>query len=130
MLNNIIDMALVNLEQVGIGMALFLAVYISNIGLGAWKNVKIEGYDFDGMAILQSLAKFVVLGVSMALLSVAVSFIPVYAGYVGITIEAEVLDAVDSIVIIGAFLTATIRYAMDALDKIKAILGNGVNTSE
>lgn len=129
-MNEIFNMALINVEQVGIGLALFLAVYISNIGLGAWKNVKIEGYDFDGKAILQSLAKFGVLGASIALLSTAVSFIPMYASYVGIEIEAEVLSAIDSLVIIGAFLTATIRYAIDAIDKLKTILGNGVNTSE
>ena len=122
-MNEIFNMALINVEQVGIGLALFLAAYISNIGLGAWKNVKIEGYDFDGKAILQSLAKFGVLGVSIALLSFVVSIIPSYATYVGIEIGAETMGTINSLVIIGSFLTATIRYVVDAINKIKTILG-------
>ena len=122
-MNEIFNMALVNIEQVGIGLALFLAAYISNIGLGAWKNVKIEGYDFDGKAILQSLAKFGVLGVSIALLSFVVSIIPSYATYVGIEIGAETMGTINSLVIIGSFLTATIRYVVDAINKVKTILG-------
>lgn len=122
-MNEIFNMVLVNIEQVGIGLALFLAAYISNIGLGAWKNVKIEGYDFDGKAILQSLAKFGVLGVSIALLSFVVSIIPSYATYVGIEIGAETMGTINSLVIIGSFLTATIRYVVDAINKVKTILG-------
>lgn len=122
-MNEIFNMALINVEQVGIGLALFLAAYISNIGLGAWKNVKIEGYDFDGKAILQSLAKFGVLGVSIALLSFVVSIIPSYATYVGIEIGAETMGTINSLVIIGSFLTATIRYVVDAINKVKTILG-------
>lgn len=122
-MNEIFNMVLINVEQVGIGLALFLAAYISNIGLGAWKNVKIEGYDFDGKAILQSLAKFGVLGVSIALLSCVVSIIPSYATYVGIEIGAETMSTINSLVIIGSFLTATIRYVVDAINKVKTILG-------
>ena len=122
-MNEIFNMVLINVEQVGIGLALFLAAYISNIGLGAWKNVKIEGYDFDGKAILQSLAKFGVLGASIALLSFVVSIIPSYATYVGIEIGAETMGTINSLVIIGSFLTATIRYVVDAINKVKTILG-------
>lgn len=117
-----IDIILMNLEKVGIGVALFLGAYIANILLGIWANVKIEGYEFDWKLILNSIVKFIVLGLGIALLSVVVSIIPAYATYVGITIEQEVLDTIDSIVIIGAFLTATIRYVTDGIGKIKEIL--------
>lgn len=94
------------------------------MGLGAWKNIKIEGDIFDWSLIVSSIFKFVVLIVSIALLSIVVSIIPVYATYVGITIEAETLSAIDSLVIIGSFLYATIKYIKDAIDKLKTILGN------
>lgn len=125
-----IDIILMNLEKVGIGVALFLGAYIANILLGIWANVKIEGYDFDWKMILNSIVKFIVLGLGIALLSVVVSIIPAYATYVGITIEQEVLDTIDSIVIIGAFLTATIRYIGDGISKLKNILGNNTTSTK
>lgn len=115
---------LLNLEKVGVGVALFLGAYLSNILLGIWSNVKIEGYDFDWKLIAQSLVKFVVLGLGVGILSVVVSVIPMYLTYIGIEIGAETMDTIDSMVIIGAFATATIKYITDAIGKIKAILGN------
>lgn len=125
-----IDIILMNLEKVGIGAALFLGAYIANILLGIWANVKIEGYEFDWKLILNSIVKFIVLGLGIALLSVVVSIIPAYVTYVGITIEQEVLDTIDSIVIISAFLTATIRYIGDGISKLKNILGNNTTSTK
>lgn len=123
-MDEIFTLVLVNLEKIGIGVVVFLGAYFSNMGLGAWKNVKIEGYDFDWKLIAQSLVKFVVLGIGVGLLSVVVSVIPMYLTYIGIEIGAETMETIDSMVIIGAFATATIKYVTDALSKIKAILEN------
>lgn len=121
-MNNIMMIVIANLEKVGIGASLFLGAYIANILLGVWKNVKIEGYDFNWELILQSLLKFVVLGLGVGLLSVVVSIIPMYLTYIGIEIGAETMETIDSMVIIGAFATATIKYVLDGIDKIKSIL--------
>lgn len=123
-MNDIIMVVVANLEKVGIGIGLFLSVYLANMGLGAWRSVKLEGYNFDWKMIGASAVKFVVLGASLALLTASISLIPYYAGYVGIEIEAEALKVLDSIVIIGSFLTATVRYAKDAVTKLIDILGN------
>ena len=112
-----------NLEKVGIGALLFLGAYISNVCLGAWRSVKIEGYDFDWKLIGQSLAKFAVLGLGIGLLSIVVSILPVYMTYVGIVIEDETMAVLDSIVIITAFVVACGRYVKDAYGKLKEILG-------
>ena len=112
-----------NLEKVGIGVVLFLGAYLSNVCLGAWRNVKIEGYDFDWKLIGQSLIKFVVLGVGIGLLSVAVSTLPIYMAYVGIDIADDTMQVLDSIVIITAFVLATAKYVKDAYEKLKDILG-------
>lgn len=119
-----LNIILMNLEKVGIGATLFLGAYIANILLGIWSNVKIEGNNFDWKLILNSIVKFIVLGLGIALLSVVVSVIPVYATFVGIEIGAEILETIDSLVIIGSFLTAIVRYVTDAIVKIKTILGN------
>lgn len=113
---------LINLEKVGIGAALFLGAYISNILFGIWKNVKISGYAFNWRLILESALKYIILGVGIAMLSVVISAVPQYATYVGIEIGQDTIELIDSIVIIGAFLTATLRYAVDSISKLKDIL--------
>ena len=112
-----------NLEKVGIGVVLFLGAYLSNVCLGAWRNVKIEGYDFDWKLIAQSAVKFIVLGVGIGLMSIVVSVLPVYMTYVGIVIEDETMAVLDSIVIITAFVVACAKYVKDAYGKLKEILG-------
>ena len=119
----LISIVIANLEKVGIGALLFLGAYMSNICLGAWRSVKIEGYDFDWKLIGQSLAKFAVLGLGIGLLSIVVSILPVYMTYVGVVIEDETMTVLDSIVIITAFAVACAKYVKDAYVKLKEILG-------
>ena len=120
---DIMTIVIANLEKVGIGVLLFLGAYLSNICLGVWRNVKIEGYDFDWKLIAQSAVKFVVLGVGIGLMSIVVSVLPMYMTYVGIVIEDETMAVLDSIVIITAFVVACGRYVKDAYSKLKEILG-------
>ena len=122
-MSEIFQIVVENLEKVGIGALLFLGAYMSNVCLGAWRSVKIEGYDFDWKLIGQSLAKFIVLGLGIGLLSIVVSILPVYMTYVGIVIEDETMAVLDSIVIITAFVVACGRYVKDAYSKLKEILG-------
>ena len=120
---DIMTIVIANLEKVGIGVLLFLGAYLSNICLGVWRNVKIEGYDFDWKLIAQSAVKFVVLGVGIGLMSIVVSVLHMYMTYVGIVIEDETMTVLDSIVIITAFVMACGRYVKDAYSKLKEILG-------
>ena len=122
-MNSLMSIVIDNLEKVGIGVLLFLGAYLSNICLGVWRNVKIEGYDFDWKLIAQSVVKFVVLGVGIGLMSIVVSILPMYMTYVGIVIEDETMAVLDSIVIITAFVVACGRYVKDAYSKLKEILG-------
>lgn len=111
-----------NLEKVGIGVALFMGAYVSNMCLGAWRNVKIEGYDFDWKLIAQSVVKFLVLGIGISLMSIVVSILPVYMEYVGIDITDETMQVIDSLVIITAFVVACVKYIREAYEKLKDIL--------
>lgn len=122
-MNALMSIVIANLEKVGIGVLLFLGAYLSNICLGVWRNVKIEGYDFDWKLIAQSAVKFIVLGVGIGLMSIVVSVLPVYMTYVGIVIEDETMNVLDSIVIITAFVMACGRYVKDAYSKLKESLG-------
>ena len=122
-MNALMSIVIANLEKVGIGVLLFLGAYLSNICLGVWRNVKIEGYDFDWKLIAQSVVKFVVLGVGIGLMAIVFSILPMYMTYVGIVIEDETMAVLDSIVIITAFVVACGRYVKDAYSKLKEILG-------
>ena len=122
-MNALISIVIANLEKVGTGVLLFLVAYMSNVCLGAWRSVKIEGYDFDWKLIGQSLVKFAVLGLGIGLLSIVVSILPVYMTYVGIVIEDETMAVLDSIAIITAFVVACAKYIKDAYGKLKEILG-------
>ena len=120
---DIMTIVVANIEKVGIGVLLFLGAYLSNICLGVWRNVKIEGYDFDWKLIAQSAVKFIVLGIGIGLMSIVVSILPEYMTYVGIDITDEAMQVFDSIVIVTAFMTAAVKYVKDAYTKLKDILG-------
>lgn len=119
---DIITLVLLNLEKVGIGITIFLGAYLSNICLGIWRNVKIEGYEFDWKMIGQSVLKFIVLGLGISLMSIVVSVLPEYMTYVGIDIADETMQVMDGIVIVTAFVTAACKYVKDAFQKLKDIL--------
>jgi hypothetical protein len=119
---DIITLVLLNLEKVGFGVAIFLGAYLSNICLGIWRNVKIEGYEFDWKMIGQSVLKFIVLGLGISLMSIVVSVLPEYMTYVGIDIADETMQVMDGIVIVIAFVTAACKYVKDAFQKLKDIL--------
>lgn len=116
------NIIIMNLEKIGFGMLMFMGAYLANMGLGAWRNVKIDGASFDWKKIAQSAVKFMVLMVSMGLMSIVASAIPAYATFIGIEIGAEVMETIDAMVIVGAFMTATIRYIGDAITKVKDLL--------
>lgn len=120
-MQEILFLVLDNLEKVGIGICLFLGAYLSNVGLGAWKSIKIDGATFDWSKIRQSISKFVILILSIALLNVVVSIIPAYATYIGIEINSDTMSTIDSLVIISSFLYATVKYAKDAISKLSVI---------
>ena len=119
---DMVNIIFANLEKVGIGVALFMGAYVSNMCLGAWRNVKIEGYDFDWKLILQSLVKFIVLGLGISIMSIVVSILPVYMEYVGVDIADETMKVLDSLVIITAFVVACVKYVKEAYEKLKDIL--------
>ena len=48
-----------------------------------------------------------------------ISVLPAYITYVGIEVDPSMMEAVDSLVIVATFLTATLRYVADAVAKVK-----------
>lgn len=122
-MNEILNLILVNLCKAGIGALMFIIIYLGNMGLGAYKNVKINGYDFDKQLMLQSIVKYLVLAFSISAITIGVTMIPAYAIYVGVDIPQEYVENISSVVIFSAFVLGSCVYAVDAIRKIKTILG-------
>lgn len=121
-MESIMSLIIDNLLKIGIGAFLFLIAYLSNMGLGAWKNVNLDGYDFDWKMILHSLIKYLVLVISMAGLCIVITVTPEYANYVGLAIPDEYIEVISNLVIITMFLTGIGIYVKDGLDKLRAII--------
>lgn len=121
-MESIMLLIITNLGKIGIGALLFLVAYLSNMGLGAWKNVKLEGCKFDWKMVFNSLAKYLVLVISMAGLCIVVTVMPEYANYVGLAIPDEYIEVISNVVIITMFLTGIGIYVKDGLEKLRAII--------
>lgn len=122
-MENIFLIILQDLEKVGIGVCVFLMCYIANILLGSYKNVRIEGYEFDWHLIVNSIIKFIIIGFGITFVTTACTIIPIYSSYIGIEIEESTLNTINSTIVIGSFSTAAIKYLAEAISKIKNILG-------
>ena len=123
-MENFINLIIINLSKIGIGVLLFLVAYLSNMGLGAWHNVKIEGHDFNWKLIGNSLIKYIILLFSLAGLCIVITAIPEYMKYVGMNIPDEYSIVVDNIVIVGAFIGGTLFYVKDGITKLNKIISN------
>lgn len=121
-MENLIMLVVENLNKVGMGAILFLLAYVANMGLGAWRSVKIDGYDFDWKLILGSVVKYLVLAASMGALCVVITLVPAYVTYVGLAIPDEYVDVISNLVIIGAFISGTCVYIKDGIDKVRDII--------
>ena len=69
------QIVLANLQNVGIGLAIFVAAYLSNMSFGLYYNIKILGQEFEWSKILASVLKILAFGVGTCLLTLAISAI-------------------------------------------------------
>lgn len=125
-MESVIALVLSNLVKLGCGALIFLIAYLSNMGLGAWKNISLEAGKFDKKLVLNSLIKYLVLVLSTSGLCIVVTTTPAYIMYIGLEAESEYIDIVNNIIsntaIIGLFITGTYIYAKDGFDKLKALV--------
>ena len=65
MWDNILAEIVVNLQKVGIGLGIFILMYISNMGASIYYNIKILGDKFSSQKLIDS-------GIKVASLAVAI----------------------------------------------------------
>lgn len=116
---------LTNLTYVGIGAALFLAAYLSNMAFSLYYNIKILSEKFEKDKIIDSGLKVSAIIVGLVLLCISITSLPTFVDYIGLTIPQEYADIFSNLAILGLFVTSACKYVFEAYSKFKKILENG-----
>lgn len=103
---------------------IFLSAYLANVAFSLWYNIKIQQQSFDKNKLIASALKVLTFVVGLTLLCVAITTLPLFATQVGWTIPDEYTDIFADLVIIGAVLLVSCKYAKEAFEKFNAILNS------
>ena len=113
-----------NLELVGIAMGLFVGSVAANTLLGLYNNIKILMQPFDKQRLIDTGLKTGCLVVSIILMVLVVTVMPVFCNNVGFPIPDEYIDVFSNLTIIGAAVIPSCKYLKDAYDKLCNIFNN------
>ena len=112
------------LELVGIAMGLFVGSVAANTLLGLYNNIKILMQPFEKQRLIDTALKTGCLVVSITLMVLVVTVMPVFCDNVGFPIPEEYIDVFSNLTIIGAAVIPSCKYLKDAYDKLCNIFNN------
>ena len=113
-----------NLELVGIAMGLFVGSVAANTLLGLYNNIKILMQPFEKQRLIDTALKTGCLVISITLMVLVVTVMPVFCDNVGFPIPEEYIDVFSNLTIIGAAVIPSCKYLKDAYDKLCNIFNN------
>ena len=128
MWDNILAEIVVNLQKVGIGLGIFILMYISNMGASMYYNIKILGDKFSSQKLIDSGIKVASLAVAIIAFCLSVTLVIPWVNYVGLPIPEEFSDVLNMVAMCGVALTGIVKYGKEAFTKISKILNQ--NSSE
>lgn len=128
MWDNILAEIVVNLQKVGIGLGIFILMYISNMGASIYYNIKILGDKFSSQKLIDSGIKVASLAVAIIAFCLSVTLVIPWINYVGLPIPEEFSDVLNMVAMCGVALTGIVKYGKEAFTKISKILNQ--NSSE
>lgn len=128
MWDNILAEIVVNLQKVGIGLGIFILMYISNMGASIYYNIKILGDKFSSQKLIDSAIKVASLAVAIVAFCLSVTLVIPWVNYVGLPIPEEFSDVLNMVAMCGVALTGIVKYGKEAFSKISKILNQ--NSSE
>ena len=128
MWDNILAEIVVNLQKVGIGLGIFILMYISNMGASIYYNIKILGDKFSSQKLIDSGIKVASLVVAIIAFCLSVTLVIPWVNYVGLPIPEEFSDVLNMVAMCGVALTGIVKYGKEAFSKISKILNQ--NSSE
>ena len=121
-MNELLQVILTNLMDVGIGVLLFIMAYVSNMALGLYYNIKVMNQPFEKQRLADSGLKVLAFGIGTALLCVCITTIPAFATHVGFEIPEEYSTVFQDLAILAVFITSALKYVIEAYTKFSAIL--------
>lgn len=127
-MGEIIQAILNNLQNVGIGLLLFLLSYISNMAFAMYYNMKVVGESFDKEKMKNSLLKLLSFVIGCATLVIVVTTLPLFATYTGFELPSEFIDTFNTVAIIAVPVYASCKYALSAFGKMKDVLNSSTNS--
>lgn len=116
------EQVLANLMNTGLGVAIFIVAYLSNVCFSLWYNIKILNQPFDIIRLRDGGLKILSFAIGLILLTGVITTLPIFADTVGWTIPDEYKEIFANLVIIGSFLLASLKYIVEAYTKMKTIL--------
>ena len=116
-----------NLISVGIGLAIFVMAYISNMCFSIYYNVRILGEQFQPSKLKMSGLKIVTFGIGTAQLTMAITLILPWANQNGLNIPEEYTEVITTVAILGVCLTGSLKYIVEAFSKMGKILNAGTD---
>ena len=128
MWDDILSEIVVNLQKVGIGLGIFILMYISNMGASIYYNIKILGDKFSSQKLIDSGVKVASLAVAIIAFCLSVTLVIPWVNYVGLPIPEEFSDVLNMVAMCGVALTGIVKYGKEAFTKISKILNQ--NSSE
>lgn len=128
MWDDILAEIVVNLQKVGIGLGIFILMYISNMGASIYYNIKILGDKFSSQKLIDSGVKVAALAVAIIAFCLSVTLVIPWVNYVGLPIPEEFSDVLNMVAMCGVALTGIVKYGKEAFTKISKILNQ--NSSE
>lgn len=121
-MNDLVQVVISNLKDVGIGVVLFIMAYVSNMALSLYYNIKVLNETFDKTKLINSVLKVVAFAVGTALLCICVTTIPAFASHVGFEIPAEYSTVFQDLAILSVFIISACKYLLESYQKFSAIL--------
>ena len=121
-MDEIVQIVLENLSSVGIGLAIFLCSYLSNMSFSIYYNVRILGETFERNRIINSIIKICTFGIGVVLLTLAITTILPWATSNGLPIPEEYNEIISTVAILGICLTSSLKYITESIGKMKKIL--------
>lgn len=121
-MNDLVQVVISNLKDVGIGVLLFIVAYAANMALSLYYNIKVLNEAFDKTKLFNSVLKIISFGIGTALLCIGVTTIPAFASHVGFEIPAEYSAVFQDLAILSVFIVSSCKYLLEAYQKFSAIL--------
>lgn len=128
MWDDILKEIVVNLQKVGIGLGIFILMYISNMSASIYYNIKILGDKFSSQKLIDSGIKVASLAVAIIAFCLSVTLVIPWVNYVGLPIPEEFSAVLNMVAMCGVALTGIVKYGKEAFTKISKILNQ--NSSE